>query len=85
MNFGDALEALKAGFKVAREGWNGAGMFVYYVPGGEYPAQTGAAKHHFGDALVPYEPYLALKNARNTVNTWVPSVADCLASDWGIL
>ena len=28
MNFGQAIEALKAGQKVAREGWNGKGIFI---------------------------------------------------------
>ena len=27
MNFGQAIEALKAGKKVSRKGWNGKGMF----------------------------------------------------------
>ena len=35
MNFGEALEALKGGKKVARAGWNGRGMFVVYQKG--YP------------------------------------------------
>lgn len=33
MNFGQALEALKAGQKVARSGWNGKGMWLILVPG----------------------------------------------------
>lgn len=36
MNFGKALENLKEGKKVQRQGWNGKGMFIYYVPKGEY-------------------------------------------------
>jgi hypothetical protein len=28
MNFGEALENLKKGNKVAREGWNGKGMWL---------------------------------------------------------
>jgi hypothetical protein len=35
MNFGCAIEALKNGMKVAREGWNGKGMFIVYQKG--YP------------------------------------------------
>lgn len=85
MNFGQALEAMKAGEKVARAGWNGKGMFVYLVPAASYPAQTGAAKSHFGDgAMVPYNAYMAIKNMDNTVSTWVPSVNDCLSEDWSI-
>jgi hypothetical protein len=86
MNFGAALEAIKAGQRIARTGWNGKGMFVYLVPPASYPVQTGAAKAHFGEgAMVPYNAYMAIKNVDDTVSTWVPSVNDCLASDWGIV
>ena len=37
MNFGEAIQALKTGKKVARCGWNGKGMFAYYVPANSYP------------------------------------------------
>lgn len=33
MNFGQAIEALKNGKKVARTGWNGKGMFIYMTTG----------------------------------------------------
>lgn len=86
MTFGDAVEALKAGQKVARAGWNGKGMFVYYVPAASYPVQTGAAKSFFGEgSLVPYNAYMAIKNVNDAVSTWVPSVNDVLAEDWGIV
>ena len=86
LSFGDALKALKAGQRVARAGWNGKGMFVYFVPPASYPVQTGAAKAHFGEgAMVPYNAYMAIKNVNETVSTWVPSVNDCLAEDWEIL
>jgi hypothetical protein len=63
MTFGQAIEAMKAGQKVARSGWNGKGMFAYYVPANSYPVQTGAAKSHFGEgAMVPYNAYMAIKN-----------------------
>ncbi len=84
--FGYALAHLKLGMKIAREGWNGKGMFVYLVPANSYPAQTGAAKSHFGEgALVPYNAYMALKGADNTVSTWAPSGSDALAEDWQIV
>ena len=35
MNFGQAIEALKAGKRVARMGWNGKGMFIFQTPGDE--------------------------------------------------
>lgn len=86
LSFGQALDAIKAGKRIARTGWNGKGMFVYLVPPASYPVQTGAAKAHFGeDAMVPYNAYMAIKNVDNTVSTWVPSVNDCLATDWGLV
>lgn len=85
MNFGQAIEALKEGKKIAREGWNGKGMFVYYVPANAYPASTQAAKSEYGDALVPYRAYLALKTAQGDVATWSPSTSDALAEDWEVV
>jgi hypothetical protein len=86
MTFGLALEALKRGSRVARAGWNGKGMFAYLVPANSYPAQTGAAKAFFGEGgMVPYNAYLALKGADDTVSTWAPSGSDALAEDWLIV
>lgn len=81
-SFGSAIEALKQGYKVARIGWNGSGMFAYYVPENSYPAQTNIAKEAFPDGMVPYRAYLALKTAQNDIATWSPSTSDALAEDW---
>ena len=44
MNFGDAVKQAKNnGEKITREGWNGKGMYVYYVPENSYPAITEVA------------------------------------------
>lgn len=83
MNFGEALEKLKQGLKLKRLGWNGKGMFVYLVTGGNYKVQTDSIKD-FADenGTVKYNPYFAIKNVNNSISTWVPSVNDCLAEDW---
>lgn len=86
MPFGLAVEALKKGAKIARAGWNGKGMFVYFVPAASYPVQTGAAKSHFGEgSMVPYNAYMALKGVDDTVSTWAPSGSDALADDWQLV
>ncbi len=86
LDYGDALLKLKQGHALSRKGWNGKGMFVYYVPEGKYKAQTGVAKQFFGEeALVPYNPYLAIKNVDGTVSTWVASINDQLATDWFVV
>ncbi len=39
MNFGQAIEALKKGHKVARKGWNGRGMFLWLKPATKVKAE----------------------------------------------
>lgn len=83
MDFGKALTALKAGRRVAREGWNGKGMWLYHVPADAYPARTQAAKNTWGeDGLVPYRAYIAMKTAQDDVAVWTASQTDVLADDW---
>lgn len=85
-NFGDVITALKEGRRVTRNGWNGKGMYLYYVPAASYPAVTEIAKAEFGeDAMVPYEAYVAMKNAQGTISIWAPSQVDMFAEDWIIL
>jgi hypothetical protein len=84
LNFGLAIEALKKGLKVTRDGWNGKGMFLYYVPANSYPAQTEAAKETFGET-VPYRAYIAMKTVQNDVQVWTASQTDVLADDWQIV
>jgi len=84
LTFGLAIEALKKGHRVARSGWNGKGMFVYYVPANEYKTQTEVAKKEFGE-YAKYNHYMALKGVDGVVSTWVPSVTDCLAEDWAVV
>ena len=84
-DFGSAIHLLKMGKKVMRAGWNGKGMFVYYVPAASYPAGRNSKSTmagEFADDMVPYREYLALKTAQNDVSTWAPSVSDALAEDW---
>ena len=40
LNFGQAIEALKQGKRVARQGWNGKGMFIFERPADEINVQT---------------------------------------------
>ena len=85
MNFGQALEDLKIGAKVARMGWNGKGMFIYYVPANSYPATTEVAKDFWKGLDVPYGAYIAMKTAEENVVPWLASQTDMLAEDWVII
>lgn len=83
MDFGDAIRNLKDGNKVARNGWNGKGMFLYYVPPGRYPSRTEAAKS-IGDE-VDYGAYIAMKTAQGNVVPWLASQTDVLSDDWEVV
>lgn len=86
VDFGVATRAAKQGKRVARIGWNGVGMYAYYVPAASYPALTESAKAEFGEnGMVPYRAYWALKTAQGDVATWAPSGSDSLAEDWVVL
>ena len=86
MNFSIALGALKRGMKVAREGWNGKGMFLYYVSAGRYPVKMEAAKSIADtDGMVEYGAYIAMKTAQGNVVPWLASQTDLLSEDWVIV
>ena len=85
MNFGLAIEAAKMGKKIAREGWNGKGMFLYHVPAAAYPPSTEVAKEAFCGSDVPYGAYSAMKTAQGNVVPWLASQTDMLADDWKIV
>jgi hypothetical protein len=85
MTFGMAVEALKNGHRVARKGWNGKGMFLYYVSEGVYPAKMPAIKGVFPGDNIPYVPYIAMKTAQNNVVPWLKSQTDILSDDWEIV
>jgi hypothetical protein len=88
MTFGLAIEAMKRGQKVARAGWNGKNMFLYYVPANEYPAQRNVLQTMVGvfeNDMVPYGAYIAMKTAQNNVVPWLASQTDMLANDWSIV
>lgn len=88
-NFGQAIEALKAGKRVAREGWNGKGMWLALSPGAkdlqadkfwagpnrEFAEQNGGV----ADVL----PCVTMKTADGKVLMgWLASQTDMLAEDW---
>ena len=90
MTFGDALVALKAGRRVAREGWNGKGMWlslsapgVRDVPAGGFWSVNNAdhARSQGGTAKVL--PSITMKTATGEILMgWLASQTDMLAEDW---
>ena len=100
MNFSQALESLKLGSKIQREGWNGKGMYLTLVQG--YPVNghlnavsvdsevEGETQGKAGQML----SHIVMKTAGDSqfwgagysdYVPWLASQTDILAEDWNIL
>lgn len=97
LSFSTALEACKKGKRIAREGWNGKGMFIC-----NYNGLTALGDNEMYEPLCswvrknqPHKKYtncievlpcLILKTADNkALFGWLASQTDLLANDWEIL
>lgn len=86
MDFGQALNRLRAGDRLAREGWNAGGQWVVlragYPDGIPINADTAAATGIAQGTVCAFRPYLMLRTADGSFVPWAPSVTDVLAWDW---
>ena len=84
MAFGDALEAMKNGERVAREGWNGKDMYIFIACEPDFV--TDADISAFDNQDVETGDVICMKTAQNTFQLgWLASQADMLAEDWYIV
>ena len=91
MNFGEAIAALKAGKKVAREGWNGKGMFILQAGGYNVhkdnlrdggPITKEFLESRGVDEMI-IQPHFDMWTAQNQYQTgWLASQSDMQANDW---
>ena len=68
MDFGKALEMLREGKKVSRQGWNGKGMWICL----QKPTETSKMTL----------PYIYMYTADKNLVPWLASQTDLLAEDW---
>lgn len=86
MDFGKAIEALKEGRRVAREGWNGKGMFIFLVSGSNFIVNREPLLSIMGEGtMVTYRPHIDMKDAEGKVVPWLASQTDMLAEDWCVV
>lgn len=89
LTFGEAIQLMKKGAKIARKGWNGKGMFVVYQKG--YPdgipcnKQTAEAFGYKEGELFKCRPYMQMRCADGTHQIWVASQSDILTEDWYVV
>lgn len=93
LNFGQAIEALKQGKRIARQGWNGKGMFLFLLPAGTVPTKAiyDPTLRAVIESEVGGETFEALGSIRmftadkKILTGWLASQTDMLAEDWIIL
>lgn len=92
-NFGMALEALKQGKRVARQGWNGKNMFLFLLPAGTIPTKAihDPALREVIEKEIGGETFEALGSIRmftadkKILTGWNATQTDMLSEDWVIL
>ncbi len=94
MDFGDAIRALKRGDRVAREGWNGKGMWLSLSNNGTMSLHADGfwSKNNAdyarsqADASAVVLPCITMKTATGEILMgWLASQTDMLADDWQLV
>ena len=84
--FSYALELVKHGTKVAREGWNGKGMFIFLVPGSQFQVNRPPLLGIYPEGTeISYHAHIDMKTAAGDIVPWVASQTDLLADDWVVV
>ena len=86
VNFSDALNGLKFGWRMTRDGWNGKGLFVFLVPGSQFKVSRPPLLGIYPEGTeINYNPHIDIRTADGSISTWTPTNADILAEDWTVL
>lgn len=88
LDIGWAVAQMRLGYRVARQGWNGKGMYLAYQPG--YPdgiainANTAKATGQPEGTVLRFLPYVMMRTAQGDFVPWLCSQTDLLANDWTV-
>lgn len=92
LTFGEALEALKLGKKIAREDWNEKSMFLFLLPAGTIPktaihdpALKSVLENNGKDHFEAYGSIRMKTEDDKILTGWLPSDIDLLSEDWQIV
>lgn len=83
MTFGLAIEAMKAGKKVARAGWNGKNQHIELASCISYKSPEGQLVNVNHDAIG--NQAVAFCGSSGVQMGWLASQADMLANDWKVI
>lgn len=83
INFGEALEQVKKGAKISREGWNGKKQYIELATHVSYMNPSGECKNvdhkEMGNKAVAFVGTSGIQLG------WLASQADMLLEDWCIV
>ena len=88
LSFEHALRYVKLGFKVARKGWNGKGMYIYMQEGTSISSDDARNNHlsEMGLFEITINPHIDMKTADGSITIgWAPSQMDLFADDWMVV
>lgn len=83
MTFSEALDVVRAGGRVAREGWSGKGMFIFLVPGSTFRVNRPPLLGIYAEGTrIDYHAHIDMRTANGQIVPWLASQTDLLAEDW---
>ncbi len=89
MSFGAAIVAAQDGLKIAREGWNGKGMFVIWIPGQKKVELKNGSPYA---KVLPTRKFINIEGhfdmftaQKNMQPGWLASQSDMAATDWSVV
>lgn len=91
MKFGEAIEAMKQGRRVTREGWNGRGMYLWLLPAATVKAEWCREPHlkavaeANGGTIEALGSIRMMTADRKVLTGWLASQTDMLSEDWQVL
>lgn len=90
--FGAAIEVLKKGYRVARKGWNGKGMWLMLVRPNDIDSPSDSLEWGLagGPQILDSDgirllPWIGMKTADGGFVPWLASQTDILAEDWELV
>ena len=83
LDFGDAINVLKAGGKVKRKGWNGKKQYIELANAISYLDTDGEVVNCNHDAIG--NKAIAFVGTSGVQMGWLASQADMLAEDWEVV
>lgn len=96
VNFGGAIDLLKAGLAVRRKGWNGKGLFIVkqvpshitsdIIPNMQsLPQSAKSILMSRENPHIDYTNQMLIINPDGRADSWVPSASDVFAEDWEVV